>query len=610
LKKNRYQHFGWNKVSAMAIAYVLDSRRLTGASMLLDRPGAILEVAPPASIKTLARVHWRRLVRKLMNNLGWAGEAIADADHGPVQMLAITAPVDLLLVATYVTEWAWQAALDVVEDSKTKRATSTTDDRVRAETLADVSIDLLSHCANNANPKLAALYRAAKAKSVITLLAETDLSLGEGAGAKCFAYDDLPLPDEIAWHPKRRRIPIALVTGTNGKTTTVRLLARLLANEHVPDPTTPSVTHKTAVGFCSTDFVQIGDTILQRDDYSGPTGARIVLRHPDTEAAVLEIARGGMLRRGIQVSDADVGILTNVAPDHLGENGIFTLNHLADAKLTITRGLAPRAPIVINADDVHCRARARLLSRPVFWFALQKPKPALIRCKKLAGLIYLEQHHVVLEQAGVSQPLIDVRDCPITLNGSALFNVANLLAAVAAALVLKVPIASIQASLRLFGREPTDNPGRMNCYAINGATVITDYAHNTDGVCAALSAVARMPKKRLWIGTGLPGDRSLETGQEVAQLVAQTKPHQVIVKELKDYLRGRPEREMSDTIINALLAHGVRKSQVSYRLTDREMVEHVLKVLAPGDVAMLFLHEEQQALSALLHAASVANGTT
>jgi cyanophycin synthetase len=548
--------------------------------MVLDAPGAILEVAAPPKIKTKLRVLWRQQVRKLMARLGWSGEKVITVDHGKSQILAITAPIDSLLTATFVTEWAWDAALEKIGHDK---------GQFKAEAFEDICLNMLSKIASEANPKLNALYRAGKLMRVNTLLAEKDLSLGEGEHAKIYAFDDLPLPDEIAWRAKRRRIPIALVTGTNGKTTTVRALAHMLR------------TGGKSVGFCSTDFVQIGDEILQRDDYSGPTGARIVLRDTRVDAAVLEVARGGMLRRGLQVSDADVAIVTNVAADHLGENAIHNLAQLAVAKFTVLQGLRADAPLVVNADDPHCRALARTLSRPVFWFAMAKPSAAVLRGKATqAGCIYLHEHQISVEMGVQTFTLADVRETPLSLGGAAIFNIANLLAACAAALVLNVEPEIIRQSLLQFGASPADNPGRLNAFQVKQARVLVDYGHNTDGVSATLASALRLPHKRLLVGTGVPGDRSLETGREIARLIAQARPDKVIVKELAGYLRGRALGEMSGVIKTELRAAGVAAGKIGYADTDAQLVQQTLAWLKPGDLAMLYLHENVAELSALL----------
>lgn len=561
----------------MALPFVTDSRRLTGASLVLPVPGAILEVTAPTELKTKLRVYWRHLVKKLLVRVGWGDSLVISRDQGPSQILAISAPIDGLLSATHITEWAWEAAL-----TKLKLANATS--------LSEATDDMLGRIAREARPGLAALYRAANLHRIPVLLSENELSLGEGANARVYPFDDLPEPSEIAWRPKRHQVPTVLVTGTNGKTTTVRLLARMLG------------VGGQAVGFCSTDFVQIGTEILKRDDYSGPTGARMVLRHPNTEIAVLEVARGGMLRRGLQVIDADVGVVTNVANDHLGENGIHTLMQLAEAKFTIVRGLSPGAPVVVNADDEHCRTYARKLSHPICWFGFERPSSSITRGRApRAGLVYLDQHQICVELAGeIKYVLTDVRDCPLSFRGGARYNVANILAATAAAVMLGTPVESITAALAQFGKHPLDNPGRANLYQINGAKVLLDYGHNPDGIAAILDAAAALPHKRLLIGVGLPGDRSDEAALEVGARVAAANATLVIVKELSDYLRGRPEGQLSGILRASLKSNGYPEKKTQYLRTDAELVERALAWLKPGDLAVLFLHENVAQLSELL----------
>jgi cyanophycin synthetase len=578
----------------MALPYVSDSRRLTGASLVLPVPGAILEVAAPAEHKTKLRVYWRTIVRKLLNSMGWGNAQIEARDQGPSQILAISAPIDGLLTATYINEAAWELVL-----VKAGLLEST-------ETVLNIVDDLLSKQVREANAALNALYRAAKLRGVTTLLGDKDLSLGEGADAKVYPLDDLPSPMEIAWTPKRRKLPIALVTGTNGKTSTVRLLAHMLRHG------------QRCVGFCSTDFVQIGSEVLERDDYSGPTGARFVLRHPNTEIAVLEVARGGMLRRGLQVHDADVGIVTNIADDHLGENGIHTLMQLAEAKFTVTRGLHSLAPIVVNADDAHCRVYARKLERPIFWFGLTRPTASMVRGKRpRAGLVYLQNEVITLEvpakkPGGTPEliPLAHVRDCPVTLLGSARYNIANCLAAVAGAFTLGVSIDAMIASLKSFSLNPNDNPGRANIYPIKGAKLMIDYGHNPDGIAAILDSVsvlraaekASSKQGRLLVGVGIAGDRSDDAARAIGVRVAQCKADQVYVKELIPFLRGRPQGELSGILLASLHQHGHSKARTEYFLSDAEMLDSALKWLKPGDFAVLFLHENVAQLSVQLSA--------
>jgi cyanophycin synthetase len=570
----------------MSLPFVSDSRRLTGASMVLPVPGAILEVAAPIEHKIKLRVLWRNYARKLLDRIGWERESVITRDQGASQILAISAPIDALLAATYLTEWAWSAALVRLDLYAADEVPS----------LARISDTLLSKIADSANPRLRVLHHAAQLRGVTALL-EKEFSLGEGEHCKVYPLDDLPLPDEIAWRPKRRQLPIALITGTNGKTTTTRLVARMVREAGI------------RAGFCSTDYVQIGAEILQRDDYSGPTGARLVLRHPNTQLAVLEVARGGMLRRGLQVKDADVGLVTNVADDHLGENGIHTLDQLAEAKFTITRGLAPDAPLIVNADDRHCRALARRLERSIYWFGLAAPTRSMLKGRRArAGLVYVDQDHVLREQDDELHNIIAVNDIAIGLQGAARYNIANALAAIAVASVLKLPLSAIRSALREFGKSPEDNPGRANVYAIRGATVIADYGHNPEGIDALLKACWEMPAKRRLVVVGLAGDRSNTSAEQIGASLAALKPDRVIVKELASFLRGRPEGELSGILRTSLRQNGLAAARMSYTRTDSEALEQALTWLRPGDLAVVFLHEDKAALGARLAELAVIPG--
>ncbi len=166
-------------------------------------------------------------------------------------------------------------------------------------------------------------------------------------------------------------VPVALVTGSNGKTTVVRLLAAMLA------------AAGRTVGITSTDGVNVGDTLVGEGDFSGPSGARLLLRRPEVEAAVLETARGGLLRRGLTVARAAVAVVTNIADDHLGEFGVQDVASLADVKLLVTRAVHDGGAAVLNADDPLLRARGAALDIPVVWFSLEPPRPELAR--HLAG---------------------------------------------------------------------------------------------------------------------------------------------------------------------------------------------------------------------------------
>jgi UDP-N-acetylmuramyl tripeptide synthase len=555
----------------MALPYLIDSRRLTGASMLLERPGAIIETRLPNAIKAQLLELWPKLLRVRLRALGMAHEQSVVRDQGPTQMLAITAPIDALLPATYILERVYADAL---------RACGI--EQHSEEVLSDEQLE--ARLVRRSHPRHVALLRSAKRHGVLCQFDEDSLSLGMGAEVENFELDELPLPDAIDWPALKTRVPIALITGTNGKTTTARLLARMLkCAGHV-------------VGFCCTDYVQIGDQITDRDDYSGPTGARKVLRHPEVTAAVLETARGGMLRRGLQVSDADVAVLTNVADDHLGDGGIHTLKQLAECKFTITRGLRRAAPVVVNADNRPCAAHAKTLDRAIIWFAKQRPRTP----SRARAWVYLREQTICIESLGAVHELVPVAEVPMTLGGHAKHNIENALAAVAAAHALKLPLEAMRAGLKEFGLSPDDNPGRLNRFSIAGGTVLVDYGHNPEGLRAVFDALTGIPHQRLLVAFGQAGDRTDADIRGLADAVAKAGADRVLIKELPKMLRGRALGEIPALIRTRLAKHGVR--EVHQVADDHAAVDDALAWLQPGDLAVLFLHVDKEELLARLKA--------
>ena len=559
----------------MPLPHLIDSRRLTGPSLLLSRPGAIIEVEPPAESMGQLVTLWRRYLRGLHQRLRWQREEIATRKLGPNAMLAATAPVDLLMLATYMNEWAWEAALAHLHGE-------------RYESVTDAAERYARRARRQANLPLRRLYRQAWRRNVQLQMGD-DLSLGEGARAQVWPFDEAPDPTEVDFQPFRHWVPTAIVTGTNGKTTTTRMLAKILN----------AAGHCT--GFCSTDVVQIGDEVIDRDDYSGPGGARAVLRHPATTAAVLETARGGLLRRGLQARLADVGIGTNVGEDHLGDLGIHTVEQLAEVKFLIRLGLARGAPMVVNAEDVHCRRHARRLDGPVIWFAPRPPGAAVLRgTRRPGGLATVRDGRLCIERARRRIDLLAVEEIPACHGGSARHNVANALAAAAAALAMGAPVEAIRSGLASFGSSPLDNPGRANVFHIGDATVLMDFGHNPEGLRAVFEIASKLPRQRLLVSFGQAGDRTDAAIAELADVLADQQPDRVLVKALTKYARGRDPAEVPRILLQRLLERGLQAAQLQQVDGEHEAVAAALDWLQPGDLAVLFVHGYIEQINAQL----------
>jgi cyanophycin synthetase len=563
----------------MSLPYQLDSRRLTGPSLLLDQPGAILEVKFPTRHKKLWLATLEKEARRLQRRVGWRHERAVVRDQGPSQMLATSAPLDALMPATYLNEAALERTLALHAGHD-------------APTLEAQTDDLLARIARRAEPRLIALTRAAELHQVPWMLGDGDLSLGYGAHAVRHPDDDLPLPDAVDWAHLKARPKIALITGTNGKTTTTRLLARMLREAG------------EVAGFCSTDYVQIGEEVVSRDDYSGPTGARMVLRDERVSAAALEVARGGMLRRGLSVREADVAVVLNIADDHLGDSGIYTLNQLAEAKLLIRKGLKRWAPLVLNAGNAPLRREARKLDQRLRWFGIDRPAAALMASCKRA--VYVADGQLVEESEGRIEPLLPVAEVAIGFGGAARHNLENAAAATLAALELGVDHTAIVRALQGFGTQPTDNPGRANLFTIRGAKVIADYGHNPDGFEAMLKLVQAMPHQRLLLMIGQAGDRTDADIRALADRAAAGQPRRVAIKALSKMLRGRQPGEVPALLEARLRSQGVPAECISQHATDGEAVDALIAELQADDLALLFIHEDAAALLARLTALAAA----
>ncbi len=320
-----------------------DSRRLTGPSLLLDGPGAVLEAICPVGREDALIDSWRVQVRTMLGAVGWPEATIASRRFLGGASLAVGAPMDCLYAATLVNEWACEAAAAELAGASLPR-------------LESAAVAIRREIADDRDPALVALAEAAARRGVAFIQGDRRVSVGLGAGSLTWYHDELPDPEQVDWSAVHD-VPLILVTGTNGKSTTVRLLAAMAR-----------AAGKTA-GLSSSDWVRVGDEILDRGDYSGPGGARLALRDPRVEIAVLELARGGILRRGLPVTRADAAIVTNIAADHLGEYGIQDADGIADAKLVVAKALHG-GPLILNADDPRLVERSAAANAPLAWFTM------------------------------------------------------------------------------------------------------------------------------------------------------------------------------------------------------------------------------------------------
>ncbi|MEO6689266.1 MAG: Mur ligase family protein [Dokdonella sp.] len=437
---------------------------------------------------------------------------------------------------------------------------------------------LRAYSRSERNPALVELVAMAQARGLTVLIDDESMSIGVGDGAHEWSLAQLPMPASLDWDALHDA-PIALVTGSNGKTTTTRLLAALLR------------AHGLNAAHTCTDGVFVGDIALAAGDYSGPAGARVALRAPHVEAAVLETARGGILRRGIAVQHADVAIVTNVSDDHFGEYGVHDLDDLAAVKLGVASTLGAHGVLVLNADDAPLVRHADALCVRRAWFAFDADAPLLqARCARGDATCGVREGHLLLQFDDVEHDLGDVAAMPLTFDGAARYNIANIAAAALAAQALGVPVATIAAVLAHFGAGRDDNPGRLQHWAIGGIDVFVDYAHNPDGLRGLLDVAAKARTGRLGLLLGQAGNREDNEIRELAVVAAEFKPDLIVLKDIGGMLRGRADGEIPALLREVLARQGTADSDVVERLDEYAAARDLLAWAHPGDVLVLPIH--------------------
>jgi UDP-N-acetylmuramyl tripeptide synthase len=509
--------------------------------------------------------------------LGWPDAAPVARMHARGASLALQAPLDQLFSATEVNEWALLSS--IYSFSPRERTSWPHAPGHPAAWDEDSALHTLTAFARaERNPVLVAIVDAAQARALTVLIDDDTLSLGVGSGARVWPLTQLPAPDQIEWSALHDA-QIALVTGSNGKTTTTRLLAALVE------------AHGLRTAYTCTDGVFAGAVALESGDYSGPAGARVALRVPDIDAAILETARGGILRRGIAVQHANVAIVTNISDDHFGEYGVHDLDDLAAVKLAVSRTLGRNGVLVLNADDPLLLRQAPALDVRKAWFALDADAPALQAHRAQGGATCaVRDGHLFLHRDGAGHDLGAIARMPLSYHGAARYNIANIAAAALAANALGVAPTTIAAVLTRFGAARADNPGRLQLWTIGGIAVFVDYAHNPDGLRGLLDVATRMRGGRLGLVLGQAGNREDNEIRELAVVAARYQPDLVVLKDIGGMLRGRAAGEIPAILHGELIGNGVRDTRIVERLDEYEAVRDMLAWAREGDVLVLPIH--------------------
>lgn len=377
-----------------------------------------------------------------------------------------------------------------------------------------------------------------------------------------------PVIDMLYPPGKPSRIPIIAVTGTNGKTTTTRLIAHIVKNNGY------------RVGFTTSDGIYVQNHLMEKGDTTGPVSAEYILKDPTVEFAVLETARGGILRSGLGFSRCDIGVITNIQEDHLGLSDIHTLDDLARVKATVVRSIKKDGWAILNAEDDQCMKIAGDLSCNIAYFSMDENHPNAVQFAKEGKIVAVYENGFITIKKGEWKIRVErATHVPLTLGGKAKFMIANVLAATLAAYLQGFKTEDISLSLQTFIPSAAQTPGRMNIFEFKKFKVLIDFAHNPAGyrgVEEYLSSVDATKKIGIIAGVG---DRRDEDIKECATIAARMFDH-IIIRQEK-YLRGRTEEEIIGLIMEGIAASG---RNVTHEIISKETeaIKHAINCAEDG----------------------------
>ncbi len=381
------------------------------------------------------------------------------------------------------------------------------------------------------------------------------------------------------------RIPVVAVTGTNGKTTTARLIAHLFASSGL------------RVGMTNTDGVYVNGRQIDSGDCSGPKSARNVLLHPDVDAAVFETARGGVLREGLGFDRCQVAVVTNIGEgDHLGLNYITTVEDLAVLKRVIVQNVARTGYAVLNAADPIVAAMASSCPGQVIFFAADRNHPVMATHRAQGRRTVFVDGDAIVASEGSWRGSLPLRDIPITRNGSIGFQVENVMAAVAAAWALGLDGETVRSGLASFVNDADNAPGRFNVMDYKGATVIADYGHNPDAMRALVEAVDAMPAKRRSVVISGAGDRRDEDIRQQTMILGDAFDDVLLYQDAAQ--RGRADGEVM-ALLREGLAQAKRTGHIDEIRGEFIAIDTALARLEPGDLCLVLVDQVEEALAHL-----------
>jgi cyanophycin synthetase len=379
------------------------------------------------------------------------------------------------------------------------------------------------------------------------------------------------------------RIPLVTVAGTNGKTTTVRLIAHILGVQGL------------RVGMTNSDGVYIKGKRIDTGDCSGPKSARNVLMHPDVDAAVFETARGGVLREGLAFDRCDVAVVTNIGMgDHLGLNYISTVEDLAVVKRVVVQNVAPNGVAVLNATDPMCVKMRDACPGSVIFFAQDKYHPVMATHRAQGSRVVFVDGGEIVASKGNQELRVPLAQIPITRNGTVGFQIENAMSAIAAVWGLNVAWETIGKGVSSFVNDAQTAPGRFNFFDYRGASVIADYGHNPDAILALVPAIETIPARKRMVVISGAGDRRDEDIRRQTEILGDVFDEIILYQD--QCQRGREEGE-----VLALLQDGLRNAKRADKIDEItgefKAIDEALARLQAGDVCLILIDQVDEALA-------------
>lgn len=425
------------------------------------------------------------------------------------------------------------------------------------------------------------IYDEAKSRSLNLYVDAETLCIGSGKGAYITSIDDLDF-DKVPWD-NIYEIPSVMVTGTNGKTTTVRLTSFI--SKHAGK----------VVGYCSTDWVMIDGEVVSEGDLSGPNGNRTVMQNPKVDVAVLEVARGGIVKRGLATSNVGGAVVMNVSEDHLGVNGIDSVADLALAKFTVQQAVRPGGHNVVNLDDELSHSFIDDLPRSKAFFSQHLAEPELLShlkdpedyaCFVQDGAFYVYRH-------GEKQHIAAIDDVDLTYKGLAKHNIENVLAAICLSLELGRSYAEITAGLLAF-KNDENNQGRFNLFDVKGSKILVDYGHNLASVDNMLKFARSIAKSstKITVLLGFSGDRKFMI-ESISSSVMKHQIDYVILKMFTSHLRGAVVGELAELLRASLLKKGFPAENILATVEqETEALDLVLSRLGEDNIYIMLCQDD------------------